>query len=81
MIFTAPEDRVIRSVKAVTEKVTEKNYAILALLMNNPNDTTQEVAQRLFVRRKTILSVAWNAAKITQIMLDSIIFCGIILVR
>lgn len=48
--FTAPEDRVIRSGKRVTEKESE----VLFLLVEDPNYTTKELAEQLSLSRKTI---------------------------
>lgn len=61
--FTAPKDRVIRSVTRkvtdrVTEKVTdnldEKSIQILALISEDPAYTTAIIAERLSISRKTV---------------------------
>ncbi len=53
--FTAPEDRIIRSVTSmVTEKVTEKENDVLVILTNDPGLTSEAIATKLGVRRKTI---------------------------
>lgn len=52
--FTAPPDRVISSGKRVTEKVTEKETVVLSLLIEDPNYTTKELAEKLSLSRKTI---------------------------
>lgn len=61
--FTAPEDRVIRSVTrkvtdGVTEKVTdrldEKSIQILSLISEDPAYTSTAIAEKLSVSRKTV---------------------------
>lgn len=53
--FTASEDRVIRSVTAtVTEKVTEKEQQLLNLILEDPAYTSQEMADKLSISRKTV---------------------------
>ena len=61
--FTAPEDRIIRSVThkvtdRVTEKVTdrldEKSIQILALISEDPAYTSTAIAEKLSVSRKTV---------------------------
>lgn len=56
--FTAPADLVIRSgnrvTERVTEKVTEKEAMVLSLIIEDPNFTTNELAQKLSLSRKTI---------------------------
>ena len=61
--FTAPEDRIIRSVTrkvtdGVTEKVTdrldEKSIQILALISEDPAYTSIAIAEKLSVSRKTV---------------------------
>ena len=61
--FTAPEDRIIRSVTrkvtdGVTEKVTdrldEKSIQILALISEDPAYTSTAIAEKLSVSRKTV---------------------------
>ena len=61
--FTAPEDRIIRSVTrkvtdGVTEKVTdrldEKSIQILALISEDPAYTSTAIAEKLSISRKTV---------------------------
>lgn len=61
--FTAPEDRVIRSVTRkvtdrVTEKVTdnldEKTIQILTLISEDPAYTTTAISEKLSISRKTV---------------------------
>lgn len=61
--FTAPEDRVIRSVtrkvtERVTEKVTdtldEKSVRILELISEDPAYTSTAIAEKLSLSRKTV---------------------------
>ena len=61
--FTAPEDRVIRSVTCkvtdrVTEKVTdnldEKSIRILALISEDPAYTSTAISEKLSISRKTV---------------------------
>lgn len=61
--FTAPEDRVIRSVtRKVTEKVTEKvtdtldekSVRILDLISEDPAYTSAAIAEKLSLSRKTV---------------------------
>ena len=61
--FTAPEDRVIRSVTRkvtdrVTEKVTdtldEKSVRILELISEDPAYTSTAIAEKLSLSRKTV---------------------------
>lgn len=61
--FTAPEDRVIRSVTRkvtdrVTDKVTdnldEKTIQILALISEDPAYTSTAISEKLFISRKTV---------------------------
>lgn len=59
--FTAPEDRVIHSIKRVTEKVTEKvtervtekELMVVNLILENQNYTTKELSDKLSISRKT----------------------------
>lgn len=57
--FSAPEDRIIRSVthkvsEKVTEKVSEKEQQILYLIAEDPAYTSQILADKLAVSRKTV---------------------------
>lgn len=61
--FTAPDDRVIRSVTRkvtdrVTEKVTdnldEKSIQILALISEDPACTSTAISEKLSISRKTV---------------------------
>ncbi len=72
--FTAPEDRIIRSVTSiVTEKVTEKENDVLVILTNDPGLTSEAIATKLGVSRKTIsvrLSSLKKKGVITRIVSD-----------
>ena len=58
--FTAPEDRIIRSVtRKVTDRVTEKvtdakSIQILTLISEDPAYTSTTIAEKLSVSRKTV---------------------------
>ena len=53
--FSAPEDRIVRtSTDRVTEKVTEAENQLLALLMEDPAYTYEALSKKLKVSRKTI---------------------------
>ena len=53
--FTASENRVLRTfVEKVTEKVTEKEQKLLALLVEDPAYTYATLAKKLGVSRKTV---------------------------
>ena len=53
--FSAPEDRIVRtSTDRVTEKVTEAENQLLALLMDDPAYTYEALSKKLKVSRKTI---------------------------
>ena len=53
--FTASENRVLRTfVEKVTEKVTDTEQKLLALLIEDPAYTYATLAQKLGVSRKTI---------------------------
>ncbi len=61
--FTAPDDRVIRSVtRKVTDKVTEKvtdnldekSIQILALISEDPGYTSTTISEKLSLSRKTV---------------------------
>ena len=53
--FSAPEDRVVRtSTDRVTERVTEAENQLLALLMEDPAYTYEALSKKLKVSRKTI---------------------------
>lgn len=53
--FTASKDRLIRSVtQKVSEKVSEKEQQILSLIMEDPSCTSQVMADRLSISRKTV---------------------------
>ena len=50
--FTAPEDRILR----VTKEVTDKEKKVLELLYEDPGFTMPALAEKMNVRRKTIAS-------------------------
>ena len=53
--FSAPEDRIVRtSTDRVTERVTEAENQLLALLMEDPAYTYEALSKKLKVSRKTI---------------------------
>ena len=60
--FTGPEDRIVRVTDKVTEKVidqvidkvTEREYAVLKLLEEDPGYTTAQLAEKMQVTRKTV---------------------------
>ena len=53
--FSASEDRIVRtSTDRVTEKVTEADNQLLALLMEDPAYTYEALSKKLKVSRKTI---------------------------
>ena len=60
--FTGPEDRIVRVTDKVTEKVidqvidkvTEREYAVLKLLEEDPGYTTVQLAEKMQVTRKTV---------------------------
>lgn len=53
--FSAPEDRVVRtSTDRVTERVTEAENQLLALLMEDPAYTYVALSKKLKVSRKTV---------------------------
>ena len=53
--FTAPEDRVIRSVtRKVTDTLDEKSVRILDLISEDPAYTSAEIAEKLSLSMKTV---------------------------
>ena len=53
--FTAPEDRVIRSVtRKVTDTLDEKSVRILDLISEDPAYTSAAIAEKLSLSRKTV---------------------------
>ena len=53
--FTAPEDRVIRSVtRKVTDTLDEKSVRILDLISEDPAYTSPAIAEKLSLSRKTV---------------------------
>lgn len=53
--FTAPEDRVIRSVtRKVTDTLDEKSVRILDLISEDPAYTSTAIAEKLSLSRKTV---------------------------
>lgn len=53
--FTAPEDRVIRSVtRKVTDILDEKSVRILDLISEDPAYTSAAIAEKLSLSRKTV---------------------------
>lgn len=53
--FTAPEDRVIRSVtRKVTDTLDEKSVRILDLISEDPAYTSAAIAEKLSLNRKTV---------------------------
>ncbi len=52
--FNAPERLVIDNFAKVTEKVTEKEMKVLELLIEDPGYTTNYIAEKLSLNRKTI---------------------------
>jgi len=51
--FTAPEDRIIFSVR-VNDRVTDREKKLLSLLMDDPGHTVQELADQMSVSRKSV---------------------------
>lgn len=51
--FTAPEDRIIRSVK-VTDRVTDPDQALLQAISEDPGYTLLQLAEKMKVSRKNI---------------------------
>lgn len=53
--FSAPEDRIVRtSVDRVTERVTETENRLIALLLEDPAYTYDALSEKLDVSRKTV---------------------------
>lgn len=53
--FTAPEDRIVRSVThRVTDNLDEKCIQILALISEDPAYTSTVISEKLSLSRKTV---------------------------